>query len=52
VPNCAYTVTQAATELVTEIYMLSEEYPGVQTGLIEPIPSYSVGVYPANAGTG
>jgi hypothetical protein len=51
-PNCGYTVAQAATELVTEIHIMREAYPGVQIGLIEPVPSYSVGVYPANSGTG
>jgi hypothetical protein len=51
VPNCGYTVAQAATELVTEIHIMREAYPGVQIGLIEPVPSYSVGVYPSNSGT-
>jgi len=52
VPNCGYTVAQAATELVTEIHIMREAFPGVEIGLIEPVPSYSVGVYPSNSGTG
>jgi hypothetical protein len=51
VPNCGYTVAQTATELVTEIHVMREAFPGVEIGLIEPVPSYSVGVYPSNSGT-
>jgi Bacterial Ig-like domain (group 2) len=51
-PNCGYTVAQAATELVTEIGIMRRAFPGVEIGLIEPVPSYSVGIYPSNSGTG
>jgi Big-like domain-containing protein len=51
-PNCGYTVAEAAAELATEIHAMRAAFPGVEIGLIEPVPWYSVGLYPANSGTG
>jgi hypothetical protein len=50
-PNCGYTVAQAAAELATEIHIMRSAFPGVEIGLIEPVPLYSVGSYPSNSVT-
>jgi len=50
-PNCGYTVAQAAAELATEIHIMRAAFPGVEIGLIEPVPWYSVGSYPSNSVT-
>jgi Big-like domain-containing protein len=51
-PNCGYTVAQAAAELATEIHIMRAAFPGVEIGIIEPVPYYSVGIYPPNSGPG
>ena len=48
--NCGYTVQQASEELVAYIHVMRQALPGVQIGLIEPVPWYSVGAYGPNPG--
>ena len=48
--NCRYTVQQTSEQLASYIHILRQGLPGVQIGLIEPVPWYSVGVYGPNPG--
>jgi hypothetical protein len=48
--NCGYSLTQVATQLLTYVQLQRAALPGVQIGLIEPVPWYSVGAYAPNPG--